>query len=71
MARAIRHQIKVEGKVDARWSDWFSGIEMTHRDGVTTLTGVVADQAALRGILTAIWDLNLTLVSVSQLDPQH
>jgi hypothetical protein len=28
------------------------------------LTGSLADQAALRGILTRLWDLNLTLISV-------
>jgi len=35
---------------------------------VTTLTGPVADQAALRGILCKLWDLNLTLISIVQSD---
>jgi hypothetical protein len=34
--------------------------------GITTLTSTVADQAALCGILTRIWDLNLTVVSVTR-----
>ena len=33
-------------------------------DGQTFITGEVADQAALRGILEKIWNLNLVLVSV-------
>jgi len=33
-------------------------------NGVTTLTGAVADQAALRGVLIKILDLNLVLLSV-------
>jgi hypothetical protein len=34
----------------------------------TTLTGPVADQAALRGLLCALWDLNLTLISVARIE---
>ena len=61
------YQIKVEGQLDPAWSDWFSGLAVTVEPGIgdtlTTLTGPVADQAALRGILTKLWDLNLTLIS--------
>jgi hypothetical protein len=63
------YQIIVEGSLDPGWSDWFGEMELaqtTGRDGnpVTVLTGSLADQAALRGILTRLWDLNLTLISV-------
>ena len=61
-------QIQVQGRLDEGWSDWFSGMTVTSESGVTTLTGTVADQAALRGILTRIWDLNLALVSVSRIE---
>ena len=62
------YQIEVEGTLDERWSDWFSGLAVvagSEGEGtpVTTLTGLM-DQAALRGILNKVWDLNLTLVSV-------
>jgi hypothetical protein len=36
---------------------------------VTELTGLIADQAALRGILIRLWDLNLSLRTVQQVDP--
>jgi len=36
--------------------------------GVTTLTGPLVDQAALRGILGKIWDLNLGVVSVKPIE---
>ena len=36
--------------------------------GKTTLTGTVADQPKLRGILSKIWDLNLTVISVTRLE---
>jgi hypothetical protein len=63
-----RYQIKVQGRLSENWSDWFGGMRVTFERrsddaSITTLTGVVADQAALRGILDKIWDLNLTLIS--------
>jgi hypothetical protein len=66
------YQIKVRGRLDASWSDWFDGMKLTFEDGddgspITTLTGAVADQAALHGLLSRISDLNLTLISVTQI----
>jgi hypothetical protein len=66
--QAAVYQIQVQGKLDESWSDWFSGMTITFEGGITTLTGPVADQAALRGILSKIWDLNLTLVSVTRIE---
>jgi len=60
----VMYQIKVRGQLDEKWSEWFSGMTVTFDSDITTLTGPVADQAALRGILSKIWDLNLTLISV-------
>ena len=59
------YEIRVQGQLDSRWSDWFSGLAVSVDDGITTLTGPVVDQAVLRGILSKIWDLNLVLISVS------
>ncbi|MBN2004030.1 MAG: hypothetical protein JXA21_11805 [Anaerolineae bacterium] len=60
-------QIKIQGELRENWSDWFNGMSIsTEGDpSITTLTGTIADQAALRGILNKIWDLNLALISVS------
>jgi hypothetical protein len=62
------YQIKMRGELDESWSAWFSNMTITFDDGTTTLTGAVADQSALRGILTKLWDLNLALISVAQID---
>jgi hypothetical protein len=35
---------------------------------ITILTGPIADQSALRGVLNRVWDLNLIVVSVERLD---
>jgi hypothetical protein len=68
-----RYQIKVRGRLDEKWSDWFNGMALTFENAgnswpITTLTGVVADQAKLRGMLSKIWDLNLTVISVTQIE---
>jgi hypothetical protein len=64
------YQIRVKGWIDKRWADWFDGWTITHEEPadqspLTVLTGPVVDQAALRGILCLIWDLNLTVLSVN------
>ena len=61
-----RYQIIVEGNFKKNWSNWFGGMNITVEKGATILTGALADQAALRGILTRIWDLNLSLISVAR-----
>jgi hypothetical protein len=65
------YRIKVQGRLDTeRWSDWFTGLTITVENEyppVTALTGPV-DQAALRGILNRLWDLNLALISVIPTD---
>ena len=65
--QARTYQIKVEGRLDASWSGWFNDMTITLDRDATILTGPVADQAALRGMLCKLWDLNLTLISVRQL----
>jgi hypothetical protein len=64
------YQIKVQGRLDERRLDWFEGMTMGLERAsddtlITTLTGPVADQARLRGILSKLWDLNLTLISLA------
>jgi hypothetical protein len=71
--RPVAYRISVEGRLDEDWSDWFSGMTITHERGsdgspVTTLTGAVVDQAALRGTLEKIWNLSLTLISVTRIE---
>jgi hypothetical protein len=61
------YQIKMQGRLDESWSGWFDGMAVTSDGDTTTLTGRVADQSALRGILTKLWDLNLALISVHRI----
>jgi hypothetical protein len=64
---ALVYQIRVQGKLDASWSEWLGELEITPQpDGDTLLTGSIADQAALHGVLDKLYALNLTILSVVQ-----
>ena len=65
------YQIKVKGRLDSSWSEWFQGWTITpEEDGTTVLTGQVVDQAALHGMLIKIRNLNLPLLSVRCIEPE-
>jgi hypothetical protein len=63
------YQIRVKGHLESKWTDWFGGLTVTLEDnGETLLTGPVADQAALHGLLRKVRDLGIPLVSVVSVD---
>lgn len=64
------YQIRLEGHLGAQWADWFGGLTITRaEDGDTLLTGPVADQAALHGLLKKVRDLGIPLISVTPVEP--
>ncbi|MBZ5201984.1 hypothetical protein HU147_12210 [Planomicrobium chinense] len=63
------YEIRLKGHLNDRWADWFEGFSFTlESDGTTILSGVVADQAALHGLLRKVRDLGLPLISVMQVE---
>jgi hypothetical protein len=61
------YEIRVEGHIDPGWSDWLEGMAVTLlENGETVLSGPVADQSALHGLLNRIRDMNLNLVMVER-----
>jgi hypothetical protein len=65
------YEIRLQGHLDDHWVDWLEGLALTREnDGTTTLTGQLADQAALHGVLNNIRDLNLPIVSVRRVDSE-
>ena len=63
------YRLRVDGHLDEHWSSWFGDLTLIHEDdGTTSLTGAVADQAELHGLLTKIRDLGVTLISVAVVD---
>ena len=65
-----RYEIRLKGHLDSRWTAWFDEMSFLHEsDGTTVIRGPVIDQAALHGLLQKLRDLNLPLISVTQVDP--
>ncbi len=62
------YEILVEGQLDPRRARWFEGMAVRPLDnGTTAISGPVADQAALHGLLNRIRDLGLTLIAVRKM----
>jgi hypothetical protein len=65
-------QIRVKTHLDLDWSAWFDQLTITHdADGCTTISGKVADQAALYGLIGKVRNLGLTLVAVQRIAAEH
>lgn len=63
------YEIRIKGHLDAQWRSWFDGLTITlEENGDTLLSGPVADQPALHGILRRVRDLGMPLVSVIQIN---
>ena len=62
------YEIKLQGQLDTKWSEWFYGMAIIHEgDGITTLCGPLPDQTVLHSVLDRIRDMNLLLISVNQI----
>jgi hypothetical protein len=70
MDKPCFYEIRVEGHLADRWSDWFEGLAIRNDpNGEAVLSGLLIDQAALFGVLTRIHALNLNLISVFRSSP--
>ena len=66
-ARGGFFEIRVKGHLDETWSQWLEGLQVELQDeGQMLLSGHIRDQAALMGILTRLYNLNLVLLSVNE-----
>ena len=64
------YQIRIEGHLGPKWTDWFRDVSITQEDnGETLLTGPVVDQAALHGLLRKVRDLGMPLISAILVKP--
>ena len=65
------YEIRVEGVLDERWTSWFEGLQVKSEGKQTIISGALADQPALHGVLVKVRDLGLCLVSVRRLGPDE
>ena len=61
------YEIRVQGELGEDWIMWFGTMTIAVEYGVTTLSGTLADQSALHGLLVKIRDLGLPLLSVTRI----
>jgi len=60
-----RIQVRVRGELIPAWSGVFGGVALrTDPDGTTVINGELGDQSAVHGLLDAIRDVGMSLVSV-------
>lgn len=65
----LLYTIKIKGHLGQQWMNWFEELTITlEEDGNTLLSGPIADQSALHGILKKIRDLGMPLLSVNSID---
>jgi hypothetical protein len=70
------YRIEVQGQLDASWSDRLGGMHITtdssgKQGPVTILEGRLRDQAALAGVLNALYEFHLPVITVQRLDEQE
>jgi hypothetical protein len=59
------YEIRVQGRLDQRWSTWFDGLTLSYEgEDITVLCGSLVDEAALPGVLIKVRNLALPLLSV-------
>ncbi len=65
--RIHHYELRVEGRLSPRWSSWFDGLHVNEADdGTTVISGCIADEPELHGIIHKVRDLGLTLLSLTR-----
>lgn len=68
-SKPTNYAIRIKERINPRWSEWFEEFEIRQlENGETILSGPVADQSALHGLIAKVRDLNLTLISVTRIE---
>ncbi len=66
-----RYEIRIDGGLDSHWAAWFEGLQVNSDGTQTVISGLLADQPALHGLLAKVRDLGLCLISVRRQDPDE
>jgi hypothetical protein len=63
------YTIRIIGHLGAHWSSRLAELAISHNeDGTSTLTGRVADQAQLHGVLASLRDIGVVLIDLHATD---
>ena len=61
------YRIRLKSKLDESWTAWFEGMEISYEENATILEGEITDSAALHSLLNRIHSMNLTIISLENL----
>ncbi len=70
------YRIRVQGHIDSAWSELIGDMSITTdsttgKSPVSSLVGHLVDQAALSGVLKALYDQRIPILSVENLDERN
>lgn len=72
MHHESRYHIRVKGALKHPLADWLGDIKIIPQEqDETLLVGQFADQAALRGLLDQLWNLNFTVLYLERMENEH
>lgn len=57
-------EIRIAGQLDSQWADWLEGLQMTHSAEETILTGQIADQTRMFGLVAKLRDLGVKVTAM-------
>jgi hypothetical protein len=66
--RVNGYRIIVRGRLSERFAAVFDGLQVESLPGATAISGPIADQGQLHGVLERIRDFGLELVRVEQIE---
>ena len=68
-SRTTTYEVRVAGQLDDHWATWLDDLTLVrHDDGTTVLTGPLADQSQLHGLIARVRDLGAPLLSLRAVD---
>jgi hypothetical protein len=66
------YEIHVKGQLDSKWSQWLEGLQVRLlENGEMILFGPIVDQVSLMGVLNKLGRLNLTLLSLNEVQNKN
>ena len=70
MKTSLDYEIRVRGHLDPEWATWLDNVTIENcANGDALLTVALSDQAALSGLLSRMFALNLKLLSLNPAPP--
>ncbi len=72
LARMVAQQCRlvIRGEIRSRYASAFEGMKIRPHDGVTEMTGTIADASELHAVLERLAALGLTLISLNMPDEE-